>query len=423
MRKKRLPHNNQQLNASSLLLAIFISFIIGTLSCLLILRVYYYQHNRNLTNAVEKRYSTLESAISLALSDASLAPFNFSDNLFANDNIVTTISSRNWGIYRATTIKIADNHTVVTKNFLSGVQPGGIFTACLYLADHNKPLRLVGNALLKGDVYLPKNGITPGYIDGETYTGELFDGIQKTSTDGPASFINKEMMSSILSLLDSTVKEKPAAGGDSVTQSFTDEVRYISYQKKLQLEGYYKGQLIIHSNEMIEVTSNCSLENVIISAPYIKIDEGFTGQLQLFATDSISIEKNCHLRYPSAVMLIKKENKISMPAVLRIQENCIIDGTIITYVADPKDEIRSLAWLGENFTLNGILLIDGFVSLNGTIRGTLVADNIIIRKNSMIYDNYIMNTTINRAALSSHFLAPAIFISPNPQNDILQWLN
>jgi hypothetical protein len=405
------------LRAGALLLAIFIAFIIGTLSSLILLRVYYFQFLRNSANAQEKRYRTMESAISIALSDTMTSTFIYTGSLDSN-NTETYVHCRNWGIYRIATVKVKDQHDSLTRNFLSGKLPKGVFTSCLYLEDHNKPLRLVGNTALEGDIYIPKNGIMPGYIDTKGFSGkQLYTGKQMTSSGSLQTFIDKKIISAIENPSDSPQAE------NTNSQSFTGATKHIHYTTAAQLEGTYSGQLIIHSDSMIEVTSQCKLENVIISAPYIKVDDNFSGTLQLFATDSLVIGAHCTLSYPSAVVLIKRKSLESMPAVIRIKEHSAIHGAVISYVEDIKDQLRSLVWLHPEVRISGIFFVNGYASLNGTIHGTLLAENIILKKNSMIYDNYIENTVINRKILSSYYLAPTIFAIHPVQNEIIQWLN
>jgi cytoskeletal protein CcmA (bactofilin family) len=209
---------------------------------------------------------------------------------------------------------------------------------------------------------------------------------------------------------------------DSISQRFADTILHLNFPGKFVAGSYFKGQVIIQSQEMITLAAGSHLDQVIVTAPYVKIADNFSGSLQVIATDSIVLGNNCHLQYPSALILVKKRSIINMPVTMRIADNCRIDGVILTYAADPDDQVKTFTRLGKDFWMNGIIFSDGFLEMNGTINGTVITDYTILRRQSAIYDNHLMDVTIDRTSLSGYYLAPPIF-KQQRKNKVIQWLD
>jgi len=410
------------LRSSSLLLAIFIAFIIATLSSLLLLRVYFYKQIQLRFQAEQVRYDHLRSGIALALADSSGQDYTFEGTLFGNNDPVVMVHCRNWGVYRVATVTVKDKRDTISRSLMIGALPEAELGACLYLADHNKPLALSGNTLLKGDVYLPKNGVTATYLDGKGFGySSFFEGNKMQSQGSLHPLLDKDMIQAIAKLAEKDTLYTTEGNRDSIQQHFRDTVRSLNFKRKFTASGYFSGQVIIRSGESIEIPAGTHLEQVILIAPYIKIGDDFTGRVQVIATDSIVVGENCHLQYPSALVLVKQKSTISTPVTMRVEDNSRIDGVILTYSPDPNDQIKTFTRIGKNFLMNGIIFSDGFLEPDGTINGTVITDYTILRRQSAIYDNHLMDITIDRASLSGYYLAPPIF-KQQRKNNVIRWL-
>src|SRR5690606_12628712 len=60
-----------------------------------------------------------------------------------------------------------------------------------------------------------------------------------------------------------------------------------------------KGNYIFISKDTINIDKSSYLEDVILVAPVIRIEDGFVGNLQAFASKTIEIGSNVMLNYPS----------------------------------------------------------------------------------------------------------------------------
>ncbi|WP_212003307.1 hypothetical protein [Chitinophaga sp. HK235] len=412
----------KKIHAGSLLLAIFISFIIATMAALLLLQFSYYAEYLRQTGNRDKCNDLLNSSVALVLGNKN-AHFTTQSQLFKEEAGETNIQSRNWGIFSIATVRAMVGKDTLVRSLMTGGVPDSVFNACLYLEEHNKPLLISGNTVLNGNVYLPKSGVNPTYLDKDGFTGkQLYNGQLFTSTREIKSFVNLE------SLPDPQKKIKQGPSDHlplSIRQSFSDTVLHLYTQGRLANESSYAGQIIICADSVLTVPGSCSLENVILMAPYIKIESGFRGSVQAIATDSLITGQDCFFEYPSALVLLKPSRTEANNFTARLQLGAAsrLNGTIFTYTSNSSDLFRIYTHLGNQTKVMGIVYSDGYLEINGSITGTLLTAYTILKHQGSIYDNRLHNTSIDRNALSSHYLLPAVLDQQQSARKVLQWLN
>jgi hypothetical protein len=99
----------------------------------------------------------------------------------------------------------------------------------------------------------------------------------------------------------------------------------------------------------------------LLIAPIIKIGKGFRGKVQLFASDSIVIDTNATLLYPSVVCL----NATGKKAFFETRHGATISGTIIL-----AGEGRPLYLMRPGSVLHGQLYNSGTTQLEGRVYGS-----------------------------------------------------
>ena len=82
----------------------------------------------------------------------------------------TSIQRKHWGIYDIVTVEARLKNEVFQKTGIMGGKASS--RKALYLQETNKPLVLVGNTKIKGNVLLPKRGVKGGSIAGTSITGQ-----------------------------------------------------------------------------------------------------------------------------------------------------------------------------------------------------------------------------------------------------------
>ena len=84
-------------------------------------------------------------------------------------------------------------------------------------------------------------------------------------------------------------------------RTFFQEVSVILLNQEELSNIEISGKYIIKSDRTIRITKSAKLEDVIIQSPRVIIESGFKGSIQIFATESVHLEKDVLLSYPSFI--------------------------------------------------------------------------------------------------------------------------
>jgi hypothetical protein len=415
--------------ASALLLTVVMALILAIL-CSAVILLAFYNRQYEISATVEQRLNrNIISTTNLVLSDSTFISSIQTDtlDLFGNNTDSVAISKEPWGIFQVACLTAFAGRFSKQQSFLYGGSLPVYMEGCVYLADHKRPLYLVGQTRLTGDAYLSKSALKPSFIDQRGYAYDhLLTGTVKISKEElpPLNEACINYLDDIPAklaghcLVDSSFRFSPA---DSLTRSFYDTALVIASHDPVFLENnYLQGHLIIQSDSMVTVNAAAHLEQVIIIAPVVKFQEGFTGSLQVIATDSIIVEPHCTFNYPSSLVLLKHK---SFPTqnLIKIGSGSSFHGIIITN-CEKEDIVRSFVQLQKDARISGLLYIKGYLSLEGNIiAGTVLTDYFIYRKGASVYENHMVDVEIDRKKLSPHFTGSAIFEGSSDKK-IIQWL-
>jgi hypothetical protein len=417
--------DTSRMKASSLFITVVLALIFGVLCSLLIVLAYNNHQVRRNAETDARLQRNLQSAINLVLADTSVIIDDQNDpsDLFGRGGDSATIKKENWGLYSVACVEVRGGKKAVGKNFFLGQSSDPYLDACLYLAEQDAPLSLVGGARLVGDGWLPKAGLRPAYFNQRGYDlNILIEGAVRVSRDSMPG-IDQRLIARLSSLMMN--KGYGIQGQDTPTdtleQSFAD-TPYIAYRGGpiMLTSGSLKGHILIVSDSMIRVGSGVSLQDVILAAPVIEFEAGFTGRLQAIASDSIVVGNNCRFMYPSSLVLCKMQTSPGQPALV-IGDSCQLAGAVVS-TAQKKDLNKTYVELGKHTTVEGLVYVAGYLNLKGHVQGTVMTDNFIYKSPPNVLLNYLVDAEIDRSALSKYFIGPHLFISPR-QNHIVQWVN
>lgn len=284
--------------------------------------------------------------------------------------------------------------------------------ACVYMADHQRSLSLSGHTLLNGNAWLSKAGIRAAYLNQRPYVhNTLLNGrLQESEDQLPA--LDPVFVEYLYRLADTTpfVKQQYDLRmlDSGLAAPFSDPVKEVVQPGVLLLENInLEGHIIVRSDSLIEVDASANLRNVILIAPVVKFRKGWKGAVQVIAKDSIVAAEDCHWEYPSALVLLKS-HKENLQNKLIIDKKCIVDGMVLS-VCDTADVYKSYVELGEGSKLTGIAYVMGYLSLKANVDGIVLTDYFIYRSPSTVYENYLVDVTIDRNKLSSRYIGPSIF--------------
>lgn len=407
--------------ASALYIVVIVSVILAVLSISVISVAFYYRMDYHQKMRFDKLSVNLESAAAIVLSESFEIQDELKKRLYEDKTDSVILSKFHWGVYELNNIYAFEQGDTLRKSFISGSN----FTdpSTLYLIDEDRPVNISGDTKLIGDVEIPESGIRQAYVDGVGYDG-------KREVEGQIRFSKRTFPELDHQKLDYIyemfkVKGENFDGADSISNSFFNPVRIVNLSPgQVDIDRIsLKGRVILISDSLVRIGEGTVLDNVLIFSPVIEVANGVTGTCQFFAQDSIRIGKDCVFTYPSFAGVFKTEDN-TRESKLTIMENVLFDGTLMTYSKSTAESEPTLS-IAKGTVLNGQVFSSGPVLLEAPIRinGKTTARKVLMKKKSLIYDNYLIDVILDRKELNEHYLNPAIFTVQDGVYDVVKWLN
>lgn len=418
------------LKASALYIVIIIALVIGVLCSALIAIAYFYQSSYQAKFRSDRLQNNISSGINILLTSTdSSYRAGHNVNLFAEDNLDSVSLQRSaWGIFDIGIVKAFAQGDTIYKVFSIANAIDSSKWAALYLIDEDRPLSLSGKTAISGDVYIPKAGIKTAYVDNQSYTGdkELVKGKQHNSEKKLPSLVSARLQTLRRFYQPLPVHNNMLLKKKSIDCSFRQSSTTISLGKQAtSLQNInLTGNIVINSDTTITIDSSAHLHHVIIFAKAILVKEGFHGNGQFYAKDSISVERNCKFTYSSCLGLLRDTTAlVGFPEKISLGENTQFTGLIFTYEKN-QNSLPPIILLGKNTVVAGQIYSQGMLSIKaGTnIAGNVMTSRFLYQSDITSYENYLINTTINSRALSRYYLTSDLTPVSGQQKKILQWL-
>ena len=201
-----------------------------------------------------------------------------------------------WGLFAKASVVAVHRKKKFVKTALLG-STSGQDRVVLYLQETFKPLALAGATLINGDAALPKMGVKPGYIAGNSFFGDelLHGNIGESSQTLPLleRDLKKESRYYIGEYNPLSDKEFISISERGLQlNSFAAPTKGFSSDQAIELGNVkLQGNIIIRSAKAIKVTKQALLKDVILAAPVVEIADDVEGTFQVFASQSIIAEK------------------------------------------------------------------------------------------------------------------------------------
>jgi hypothetical protein len=418
------------LKAASLFYATVISLIIAILSSSLLLFSYFNNQEKLIYSKQETIYRNVISGIRLIMATDSLLSEGQKNtvDLFGNKTDSVTLQSMDWGGFKVALSVAYSGNRKCNRAALYGIVPDTINKAALYLVDNGKPLTLCGKTFIKGTCYLPRAGIKRGYIEGKNFEGnELVYGTVKQSNKA-LPVVGKRIIERLKSVYakksfqyDSIIYYRGGIGSDSLTNSFFSKTIVIYSHDKIIINSgeVISGNIIIHSDTEIAVESHCEMQDIILTAPIVKIKDSFTGNIQVFASDSICIGAKCLLQYPSLLTILKEKINNSN-SVVKMDQGSSISGNIFAYNGMESSQMQVVVAINEKDTVTGSIYSNGDVDLKGLVYGNVTCNQLMLKTTNSEYEGYLMDATIDCTKLSKYFVYADLL--PAKKKSIVKWV-
>ncbi len=332
----------------------------------------------------------------------------------------TSILKKRWGIFDLAIVKSALKNEVSTKVGLLANEDRN--RKALYLEEHNQPLKVVGNTQIIGDVVLPKRGVNTGNISGTSYYGsKLIYGNIQTNSGSLPRIKNIEYLKNIKEEILAGKAQSIQLEERQIThQSFTEETLVFWSSSTLSLEDMnLSGNIVLVSDKKIIVKASSKLNQVLLIAPEINIQSGFTGTVQAIAENKIVVSKDVKLLYPSVAIVLNPDPEDTSEKII-IEKGADVRGIILYNEDGKKGNYYTQVQIQKGATITGEVYCNKNLELLGTVNGFVYTGNFITRQSGGAFINYIYNGKIDATNINSKYAG--LFVGET-KNTVAKWVD
>jgi cytoskeletal protein CcmA (bactofilin family) len=421
---------HRSFKGSALGMAIIIALLMAFVSGFFVLKTHLAHMSELHYNLRERLMQNSSSGIQFLLADPMDVLPRQSSTLDLYDTKLdsVTLTRKTWGALEVIVSNAFGGKLNYTQTALVGGGPESITSRTgLYICDLGRPIQICGNTVLKGNTYLPDEGLKRAYIEGQNYVGEkLVYGNELISKQDLPEVNNRLVLDLNVQLNGRFANEISTLAfyewkEDSITSSFTEPTLVLNAGGTLSTGKHIiSGNVILHSSGNVIVNASSNLQGTVIYAPEVEIESGFEGNIQVFASKRILVNEGVKLNYPSVIGLLSPQPDSTEAHTIILEENCVVNGTVfaLRMTEDTRNKIRVTS--SNGFEMKGELYVDGDLDLKGKVEGSVWCRKIVLKTPSALYENHLLNVMVDPTVLSKHYLGTALFL--HKKRSILQWL-
>ena len=306
-------------------------------------------------------------------------------SLFGDDLDSVELTKTNWGAFTILLSRAHHKHHVFTKVALSG-HVRTTSTPNLFMIDNGRTLSVCGDTRLEGDCYVPSGGLKRAYIAGKNYSGKemVYGTTHRSSRSLPA--INEDVFAKWIA--PPGVRKFWEEIKDSAVNSFSERPWIYTEDHSFSTAGkVIKGAVWLESNDSIFIAADSEIDGAVIKARTVHVGTGFTGTLQIFATEKIVLEDKVRLKYPSILGVIEDNQQPGKAASILIGVQSQVLGTVFL------PDFRKLPELtiDTEAEVDGLVYCQGKTQLKGTVNGSLITQKFFLKTLASSYENHILD--------------------------------
>ncbi|MBP7809081.1 MAG: hypothetical protein KA163_07305 [Bacteroidia bacterium] len=396
--------------------------MIGTILSVFIL-LSYFNHRETITRlSYTQLLWNIESAFNIAQSESFIPEDNYQwkKNTFNDDSI--KIKKLQWGAFTLVATETKNRHQYIKKVGLFGIS--SFRDTAIMVSDVGRPINLAGTIKFNGYCYFPKGAYKTTFIEGQGFSadGNISGFIKQSPQNIPEVKLQflKELETCVTGLNSNT--DSIITNIETVNNSFTSKTAiYQANQVRLENNILIGNVKLVISDEVI-IEKSTQLEDILIVAKKVRIKKDFTGSLQIIASDSILLEENCFLKYPSSLIVMKKSKIINEGmGTISLDKNCKVNGSVIVINTEKTENPNVFLSIDKECEIYGLIYSSGYAGLQGKIFGNAFAQKLLLKTTSAVYENHLLNCEIDSRKYSTTIVIPAIF-EKNKLNKCAKWL-
>lgn len=407
-----IPAKNIKGNILPTVLIIGTVMLLGVLICI---DLYDMKWRISAGNYAElQRNAWIESGMLLYQIDSTLwdkADNELNIKLFEdNEQSTINIARKTWGLYELVSFKTFDNKK--RKICLVGYDVDTTSTAALYLCDNKQVLTLAGNCNLIGMAYLPESRVMYSQIGSGFYSGKSLNSslIQRSSADLPAC--NMSIISELMT--NKIYQQEQLLNRVSLIVPFTENTLFLNANSIY--DSTIKGNVVIISNNCIELYNDTFVEDVLLFAPKVKIHDGFRGSIQIISSDSVIIGTDVVLNYPSGIFIPEGKSESYIEIGTRSQLNGYV---ILCQKGESDEEKLSPHYFQNDSThVRGLVWVNGISQIHGGITGSLYSCNLNYYTPEGFYQSMLFNAKI----YGTNMMAYPLWLKSDKRKKIIKWI-
>lgn len=420
------------LRGGALLYVVFISVVITIMSSMVIMASHLNTLNTDVSILKFNILTNIKSGITLILSKPEFAPYNqtVSIDLFEDGNSIVNVNRKQWGFLEILNISSKAVHLKYQRSLLIGDDLFEEKPKALVLADHENYLTLCGNTKLVGNCQLPHLGLRKAFIEGKGFCGREPDTSLISVSNSVLPKINQKLMDNNIALLnqrlapsDSVVQFSSFRYEDTIYNSFQNKTLYVILsENEILRDKIVIGNVVFLSKYPVMVESSFYSKGAIVYGTKITFKKNFESEIQVFASDTIILESYCKFEYPSLLAVLNESTEGSENAFLNIGVGCEVYGALILCARKKKENNRSLLKIDSEAKVFGQVYSSELLEHKGEIIGSVWCDKFILHTPSSIYENHLLDATINIKDLSKYFTGVNLF-GDSHKKEMIQWVN
>lgn len=312
-----------------------------------------------------------------------------------SDKNAVGLQVKKWGVYDIGTVKAYSYRDTLKVSILLGYRKKDKVALELYQTDSK--LKLAGNTFINGEAVVPYGIIERANISGKPFS-------RKKVTTGRVVFSPKKRTKKELDFSFQSGSQAPVKFNDSgeLLVSFLEPSKVISANEMRKFKSI-SGHVIIESNSAVYIRRSMKLNNVIVKAPYVEIESGFVGSVQVLARDSILVERGAKLEFPSALIL-KGAGQEKTHIV--IEENAQVQG-VVFLLNDKQDLRKQYVKFNKGSVMMGQIIVHGLLSLEAEVYGEIFAYKLISNTKSSVYYNTLIDAKIDALKYKEYSVFPS----------------